>query len=157
MWFGRVVPNSALIAERVERCDSVLVTHAHFDHLMDVPDVVRNTGATAHGSLNSCRLLSACGVPDEQIREIKAGDVLELGDLRVEAFEVKHIKVVGFSPGPLPAVIRPPLRARDYRMDYDYGFLVTVDGLRLLTDPGERPEDAVPADVLFVFPYREDA
>ena len=27
------------------RCRVVLVTHAHYDHLLDVPEVARNTGA----------------------------------------------------------------------------------------------------------------
>ena len=156
-WFGRVRPDSGLIAEKIERCDSVLITHAHFDHLMDVPDVVRNTGAKALGSPNSCRLLSACGVPEDKARGIRAGDALDLGSFRVDVFEAQHMKVLGFSPGILPAALKPPLRARDYRMDDDFSFLVTAGGLRLLTDPGERPDGAVQAHVLFVFPYREDS
>ncbi len=49
------------------RCDFVLVTHAHWDHLMDVPDVVLNTGATALGSANTCQLLALLGVAPEPI------------------------------------------------------------------------------------------
>jgi L-ascorbate metabolism protein UlaG (beta-lactamase superfamily) len=155
--FGRVCPDSVLIAEKIERCDFVLITHAHFDHLMDVPDVVSNTGATALGSPNSCRLLSACGVPGDRIRGIRAGDALELGGLSVEVREARHLKAPGFSPGSLPKVLDPPLRARDYRMDDDFSFLISAGGLGLLTDPGEIPEGAAPADVLFVFPFRMDS
>ena len=156
LFLGRVEPDRKLIAEKIERCDFVLITHAHFDHLMDVPDVVRHTGAIVMGSANSCRLLSVCGVPDDRIREVKAGDKLTLAEFQVEVFPSQHVKLPGYMPGRLPDVLKPPLRARDYRMDKDLSFFLSVGNLRLLTDPGERPESAVAADVLFLFPHRDD-
>ena len=97
LFFGRVQPNRELIAEQIKHCEFVLITHAHFDHLMDVPDVVRNTGATALGSPNACRLLSVCGVPQDRIREIKAGDKLNLAGFGVEVFSAQHVKLPGYS------------------------------------------------------------
>jgi len=159
MWFGRVRPNRQLIAEKIQRCDFVLVTHAHWDHVMDVPDVVLNTGATALGSPNTCHLLALCGVPDGQIREIRVGDELTLGTSRVEVLPAEHGSVLGqpFASGPLPDDLRPPLRLRDYRMDSCFSFLIHVGGHRLLTDPGEDSKGGVPADVLFVNTYRHYA
>jgi hypothetical protein len=151
---GRVRPNRALISDRFQRCDHVLVTHAHFDHMMDVPDLVQNTGAVAIGSPNSCRLLAACGVPERKIREVHAGDSLGFGDYQVRVLMGEHIRLPLFTPGPLERVLEPPLRARDYRMDSYYSFLISASGQRLLTDPGICPEDAVAADVLFIYPGR---
>ena len=147
---GRVRPNCELIAERIPRCDFVLVSHAHYDHLMDVPDVVRNTGATALGSANSCRLLAALGVPAAQVREVGVGDGLNLGSFWIEVLPAEHLTFLGWRPfnGPLPSDLRPPLRARDYRMDGCLGFLINVGGVRLLYCPGP----AVPAEVLAVKP-----
>lgn len=148
--FGRVRPNRELIAEKIQQCDFVLVTHAHFDHLMDVPDVVRNTGAVALGSANTCRLLATLGIPAAQVRSVEVGDQLALGDFRVEVLPAEHVTLSGWSPfsGPLPPSLRPPLRARDYRMDCCFGFLIDVDGYRLLHCPGP----AVAAEVLLVKP-----
>jgi len=150
MAFGRVRPDRELIANQIPRSDFVLVTHAHVDHLMDVPDVVQNTGAIALGSPNTCRLLEASGVPAQQIREIAAGDRLTLGKFRVDVLPADHPTVAGWRlfNGPLPPNLRPPLRARDYSMDRCFGFLVEIDGLRLLHCPGQ----AVPAEVLTVKP-----
>jgi len=170
MAFGRVRPDRALIANQIPRCDFVLVTHAHVDHLMDVPDVVRNTGAVALGSPNTCRLLEASGVPAQQVREIVAGDRLTLGRFRVEVLPADHVAVAGWQPlqykgkrsgsfqykgkrsgsfsGPLPPDPRPPLRARDYLMDCCFGFLVEIEGQRLLHCPGQ----AVSAEVLTIKP-----
>ena len=157
LWFGRVEPDHGLIAEKIRASDFVLITHAHFDHIMDVPDVVHNTGAAALGSANACRLLAAYGVSEEQAREIKAGDKLNLKDFEVEVFRSQHMRTPGFSPGRLSSVPKPPLRARDYRMDENFSFLISIGGYRMLTDPGERPGAAPPADILLVFPYRNEA
>ena len=150
MAVGRVRPNRELIAARIPRCDFVLVTHPHVDHLLDVPDVLRNTGALALGSANTCRLLAARGVPAHQIREIDVGDRFMLGDFDIEVLPAGHTTFWGWLPfsGPLPPGPRPPLRARDYRMDRCFGFLVNVEGTRLL----HCPDTGAPADVLTVKP-----
>lgn len=156
MWSGRVRPNVSRIAKVIPQADFVLVTHPHWDHLMDVPELARNTGATALGSPNVCGLLAASDVPAEQIREIDAGDDLALGSFRVEVLPAEHGTILGhpvFS-GSLPPDLEPPLRARDYQMDHCFSFLVRVDGYRLLDWSSERPEPAAPADVLFVAPHQ---
>jgi L-ascorbate metabolism protein UlaG (beta-lactamase superfamily) len=112
-WVGRVQPNRELIAEKIGHCDHILVTHAHWDHILDVPDIVRNTGAMAYGSSNSCRLLAACGVPQEKIQTITVGDELALNGFRVEVLHSEHMRVLGFGPESLAPDLKPPLRARD--------------------------------------------
>ncbi len=149
---GRARPNGALFLDSVQRADYVLVTHAHFDHAMDVPDLVRGTDAVAVGSRNTCQLLAEFGVPRERIQEVRAGDSLSLGEYQIRALMAEHIALPLFTYGALGCDNRPPLRARDYRMDSYYSFLISISGQRLLTDPGKRPEDAVAADVLFIYP-----
>ena len=66
-FWGRVEPDRKLIAEKIQHCDFVLITHAHFDHLMDAPDVVRNTGAIVMGSPNyvqAAECVRRAGRPD---------------------------------------------------------------------------------------------
>jgi L-ascorbate metabolism protein UlaG (beta-lactamase superfamily) len=155
-FFGHVEPEHRLIADKVTSCNYILITHPHFDHIMDVPDVANNTGATALGSSNACRLLSVCGVPEDKIRKIKTGDKLNLNGFEVTVFDAVHMKTPGFSPGKLSPVLEPPLKAKDYRMDEDFSFLITIGDTRILTDPGENPVEVVPADILFIFPYRRD-
>jgi L-ascorbate metabolism protein UlaG (beta-lactamase superfamily) len=156
-WFGRVQPNRELVASVIPRCDWVLVTHAHWDHLMDVPAVLEHTGATALGSGNTCRLLTLLGVPRDQVRQIGPGDRLPLGPFQVQVLLARHLWVPGYGPGPLARNLRPPLRARDYRMDVCFCFLIEVSGHRLLTDPGEGPNGGPRAEVLLVSAYREEA
>jgi L-ascorbate metabolism protein UlaG (beta-lactamase superfamily) len=157
MWVGRVRSNDALVAATVPRCDVVLVTHAHWDHVMDVPEVLRQTGATAFGSPNTCQLLALLGVPQERIHEIKVGDQFTLRTFQIKVFPAEHGLVLGrpFASGSLARDLRPPLRMRDYRMDSCFSFLIEVGGLSFLDWSSERAELAVPADVLAVSPHQE--
>jgi len=150
---GRVRPDARRVAEYIQAGDYVLVSHAHWDHLMDVPEVLRHTGGLALGSPNTCRLLAACGVLAGQAREMRAGQQLRLGDLNVTVLPAQHIRLPGFGPGRLSSRLSPPLRLRDYRMDDCFSFLVEADGLRLLDWCGLGRQPAPPADVLCVAPY----
>lgn len=152
LWFGRVRPDRRLVASMVRRCDYVLVTHAHWDHLMDVPEVARSTGAVVLGSPHTCRLLAVCGVPEKQIEEIGEGDEFTLGPFRVQVLPAEHRRIPFFSPGPLRPDLRPPLRLRDYRMDRCYSFAIQAGDRRLLDWRSVHPGAAPRADVLYVGP-----
>jgi len=152
-WFGKVSANHSLVAELTPRCSYILVTHSHFDHCMDVPEILQNTGAVGLGSYNTCELLRIHGVEESRISKIRAGDQFKLGDFQVEVFRAKHVFIPGLTPGKLPANLVPPLTARQYRMDEVFSYRITVNGLRFLTDVGVAPKQGVPADILFVNPY----
>ncbi len=150
VWFGRIQPDRSLIAGKIERCDAVLVSHAHHDHLMDAPEVVRLTGAVALGSENTCQILRLSGVPDGQIRQIQAGEQLSFGPFRIDVLPGEHLRIPGFSPGPLRPGLRPPLRLRDYRMDSDFCFLIQAEGCRVLVWAGDNCPHVPLADALFL-------
>src|SRR5258706_2102773 len=76
LWAGRVAPDGALVAEKVPQGDVVLVTHAHWDHIMDVPEVARRTGAAVYGSPNARALLQALPGPPAQVHPPPAGEAL---------------------------------------------------------------------------------
>jgi L-ascorbate metabolism protein UlaG (beta-lactamase superfamily) len=142
-----VSPVLSLSAEKLPECQFVLVTHSHYDHLLDVPEVLRHTGAVAYGSPNTCQLLQLLGIPTSQVHEIHKGDQLSLGAYEVEVLAGQHswIPFGGIFNGRLQQGLHPPLRAQDYRMDYCLGYRITVMGSRLLVCAAE-PQ---PAEVLF--------
>lgn len=152
---GRTEPNRSLIARHIPQADTVLVTHPHWDHLMDVPEVARRTGATVYGSPNTGALMRALGVPPDRLRPLAAGDRLTLGAFTVAVLPAQHLRVFGrpILAGTVSSTLRAPARLRDYRMDYDYSFLIEAGGLRLLDWSSETPAGAPPADVLFVKPF----
>lgn len=145
--FKPVRSNSRLVADILPACEYVLVTHSHWDHLMDVPEVLRQTQAAAYGSANTCQLLRLQGVPEAQVTELKVRDKLSLGAFKVEVIEGQH-SPIPFSRlfnGALRQNLRPPLRLQDYRMDYCLGYCIQASGERVLVCARQ----PMPADLLF--------
>lgn len=157
LFAGRVQPNRALIATTLPQADLILVSHAHYDHLMDVPQVARQSGALVHGSANTCALLQVCGVPNEQIRQVHSGERIMVGSFKVEFIPAQHIRIPGYSDGKLRPGLRPPLRLRDYVMDESFSFLIQLPRLRLLCWNHAYQENAPQADVLFAMPSSDPA
>ena len=154
--FTRLKPDIERIRRTIPACDHILVTHAHYDHLLDVPALARQTRATVWGSEHTCRICLASGVPQAQVRRVAPGDRLVLGQFRVEVLPATHERLLGRVPfaGPLRDELHPPLRASDYRMDVDLGFWIEVEGLSFLDWLGLDVEGARSADVLLVKPDR---
>jgi hypothetical protein len=142
-----LVSNTRLAAEKLPECHFVLVTHAHYDHLMDVPAVLAHTGAVAYGSANTCQLLRLLGTPVSQVHEVHAGDHLTLGDFSVQVITGQHspIPFGRLFNGRLPPRTKIPLRVQYYRMDVCQGYSITIRGTSLLVCAAE-PR---PAEVLF--------
>ncbi|MGD2252444.1 MAG: MBL fold metallo-hydrolase [Anaerolineales bacterium] len=159
LFLGRPRPNRQLIEEKIPAGDFVLVSHAHYDHLMDVPEIVRYTGAISFGSPNTCHLLGVLAVPRARIVEIGLGHLLNFGKIKVSILPSQHMTVSGheFAAGALRRNLRLPLRLRDYRMDFSLGFLIRAAGIRLLHTLSANPEFAAPADVLFVSAFHGEA
>lgn len=142
-----VVSNTQLVAEKLPDCDGVLVTHSHWDHLMDVPEVLRQSGAVAYGSANTCQLLRLLGISASQTKEIYVGENLSLGAFDVQVIQGQHSPIPfgrRFN-GSLQPGLQPPLRLQDYRMDVCLGFCVQALGVRVLVCAAQ-PQ---PAQVLF--------
>ena len=151
--YGKINSNSRLVAKIIPRCDFVLVTHCHFDHFLDIPGILENTGAAAFGSANTCQLLWLFNLPDSQVNEVKVGDRLSLGEFAVEVFRGIHTPIPGVLPGKIDNTKKPPLSARQYRMDEMFSYRIEVNGTSILTDPGLAAKTAPQTNILLANPY----
>ncbi|WIM97957.1 MBL fold metallo-hydrolase [Actinoplanes oblitus] len=101
---------AAITAARLGTPETVLVTHTHWDHFADVPQVARSTGARVLGTLTAYHLGLAYGVPAAQLSPVKGGEVLDFGAYRVEVVAALHSRNAGYSmafPGVRLAVPQP--------------------------------------------------
>jgi len=148
LFVGRVESDRALVRRHVSQAETILITHAHWDHLLDAAAIAEFTGALVVGSPNVCRIVAAQGVRPAKICQVDVGDRLSLGAFEVEVLPGTHGRTPldWFINGRLPSDLRPPLRLRDFRMDCCLSFRIQIEGLRLLDCPGP----PVAADVLAV-------
>lgn len=148
---SRVQPDAALVKTYLQRADWILVSHSHYDHLLDVPNIMRQFGAAAVGSANTCQILRLSGLPEHQIRLIQAGSELEFGPFHIHVLPSWHIRTpIDFMiKGPLARNLRLPLRLADYKMDVDFSFLIQVGSWRILV--GNEPVG--PVDMVFTMPF----
>lgn len=147
-YFGRVAPDEAALRKHIQHCDHILVTHAHFDHCMDAPEIALRTGARVHGSANTCRLMQAAGLPATQTHEITSGDNFDIADIHIRVLPAAHPWIPGYTFGSLKHELQFPLRLRDYRMDACFSYLLEYSSTRMLVWSSTRPEGAPRADLL---------
>jgi L-ascorbate metabolism protein UlaG (beta-lactamase superfamily) len=150
VFFGRVSPDILLINEKITTADHVLITHAHYDHLLDVPVIARQTGAQVFGSANVCGLLKVLQTPSAQLHTLHAFDEIDLPYAHVRVIPATHPFIPMYNPGKLKTNLKPPLRLRDYRMDECFSFLIEFEKLKFLVWSSISAEHAQPADVLFL-------
>ncbi|MEV4120590.1 MBL fold metallo-hydrolase [Micromonospora sp. NPDC049645] len=119
-----------VIDPRVDRATTVLVTHTHWDHFMDVPYIAERTGARVFGTLTAYHLGLAYGVPAAQLSAVKGGEVLDFGDHRIEVVSSLHSRNAAYSVAfPGVRVSQPALPATigDLPEGDTLGYLLRVD------------------------------
>ncbi|RCK73739.1 MAG: secreted protein [Anaerolineae bacterium] len=142
--------DAELLRSEIAEAFAILITHAHYDHLLDTPEIIRQTNASAYGSENVVKLLQASGIPQESCHLIHSGDRLEIGVFQIEVIEGKHLPVPFFAPTQLPSVISPPRRVWDYQMDRCFSFFISNTEPSILVWHSVEANDAVPAQILIV-------
>jgi len=137
-------PNKKLIEQMFPRVDYIFVTDTHFDHFMDVPDIALNTGAKVIGSVICAKLLRICKVPESQIIEVKSGDEITLGNMRIKVAFAEHGLVLFHKPfygDQVRDTLRPLLRVGDYVCKDTLSYHVSIDGFRFFVISGLKFND----------------
>lgn len=145
---GRISPDSARIDAAVDKIiedggrlddvQAILVGHAHYDHLMDVPHFWREytPNAKIFGSLTSKHILRGFDIPDDRIETLDAsaasrwiaGRWVSVGDVRFMAIQSEHAPHafgIKLYAGEIRAdLTQPPARATGYKEGQTFAFLI---------------------------------
>jgi L-ascorbate metabolism protein UlaG (beta-lactamase superfamily) len=105
--FGRLRPDAERIRGVIPRADDVLVGHAHYDHVLDAPELCRQTGARLVGSPAVAHVGRAAGLPPEQIVETRGREDVVSGPMTVRGLPSLHGRVY-FGRVTLPGDITAP-------------------------------------------------
>jgi L-ascorbate metabolism protein UlaG (beta-lactamase superfamily) len=127
--FGKILSDgdkirTSLSQASIEHLDAVLISHSHYDHVLDAPEVTRQTGSIMIGSYSTALIGRGAGLPESQIQVIQPGNPIDVQDCRITFIESKHSKPVLY-PGKITHPLVPPARASEYREGGTYSIHVS--------------------------------
>jgi L-ascorbate metabolism protein UlaG (beta-lactamase superfamily) len=154
--FRPMSPDAEAIRRHLPQADDVLVGHSHYDHVLDAPELCRQTGARFISSADGCNVARAAGLPEHQLVETSGREDIACGDrVTVRGVPSRHGRVY-MGRVTLPGhITRPPPwppRLRDLPHGLVLNWHVNVDGVRVVhvdsADFIERELEGLRADVL---------
>lgn len=141
----RVAPDEARLAQGLaqirRRVDAVLVTHAHIDHLLDVPPIMRRTGARLIAGPTAVHQARALGISGKKCRPVQDGDVRRIGPWTIRVLAAQHDRIFGSVPvpGTRPQIGPPPAKAHDWVLGEPLAFVIEAAGRRIYVESGGVP------------------
>lgn len=106
---------------------AVVVSHSHFDHVLDAPFFAKEAGAVLVGSESTANVGRGAGLDEGSIRRVGPGDAYRIGAFTVRFVESVH----GFGlfgrtpyPGAIDAPLSPPAPAAAYRLGTVFSLVI---------------------------------
>jgi L-ascorbate metabolism protein UlaG (beta-lactamase superfamily) len=139
-WNDIAVPDVAAIDSHVPRADFVLVTHTHYDHVLDVPHIALKTRATVIGTESTQNVMRAYNVPEEQLITVRGGEDYEFGTFSLKVIPSLHSPLDHkhyYSSGRAPAGMKAPLTLEQMHPEGGtLAYLIRFRGHRILAFGG---------------------
>jgi L-ascorbate metabolism protein UlaG (beta-lactamase superfamily) len=157
-WDDPATPDIAAIDSRVPRANYVLVTHTHYDHVLDVPHIALKTRAMVIGTESTQNVLRAYSVPEEQLITVRGGEDYDFGAFSVKVIPSLHSPLNSkryFSSETTPKGMKAPLTLRQIHPEGGtLAYLVRFHGHQILAFGGmnyiEREMQGLKPDVVLV-------
>lgn len=106
---------------------AILVSHSHYDHVLDVPRFAEKTGAMIVGSQSTANVARGGGISENQIKIIKDRDTVIIGKFEITFIQSVHSPALFGRipwPGTVDAPLTQPAPASAYREGGAYAILV---------------------------------
>jgi L-ascorbate metabolism protein UlaG (beta-lactamase superfamily) len=155
-WDDIAAPDVATIDSHIQRADFILVTHTHYDHVLDVPHIAIKTHATVIGTESTENVMRAYSVPEEQLITVRGGEDYEFGAFSVKVIPSLHSPLDHkhyFSSATAPATLKGPLTLEQMHPEGGtLAYLIRFQGHQILAFGGmnyiEREIEGLQPDVV---------
>lgn len=157
-WDDVPAVDTAAVDLHVPKADYVLVTHTHYDHVLDVPHIALKTHATVIGTESTANVLRAYGVSEEQLITVRGGEDFEFGVFSVKVIPSIHSPLDHkhyFSSAVAPPGMKAPLTLNQMHPEGGtLAYMIRFHGHQILAFGGmnyiERELQALEPDVVLV-------
>lgn len=109
------------------KVDLILITHGHGDHVNDLPELAKLTGATVVANWEFSNNMTALGIldPDKVIAMNKGGAVTPIGrDIKIHMVPAEHSSAINLEVMGIPWELGTP---RDVYMGASVGYVVELE------------------------------
>ena len=130
------------------RADAILVTHAHFDHLLDVPEIMRRTHARLLAGPTAVHLVESLGISPNECGSVRPGSTQRVGPWTIRVVPAQHDRLFGKipfdkcrsrEPTGEGELTKPPVKASDWCVGEPLAFVIEAAGKRIYIDSGGTP------------------
>ena len=157
-WNDVAAPDDAAIDAHIPQADFVLVTHTHYDHVLDVPHIALKTHATVIGTESTENIMRAYGIAEKQLITVRGGEDYDFGVFSVKAIPSLHSPLDHkhyFSSETAPAGMKAPLTLQQMHPEGGtLAYLLRFHGHQILVFGGmnyiEREIEGLEPDVVLV-------
>jgi L-ascorbate metabolism protein UlaG (beta-lactamase superfamily) len=157
-WNDVAVPDVAAIDAHVPRADFVLVTHTHYDHVLDVPHIALKTHAAVIGTESTENIMRAYSVPEEKLITVRGGEDYDFAVFSVKVIPSLHSPLDHkryFSSETAPPGMKAPLTLLQMHPEGGtLAYLIRFRGHKILVFGGmnyiEREIEGLEPDVVLV-------
>ena len=157
-WDDRPESDRATIDAHIHRADFVLVTHAHYDHIFDVPYIAGRTGATVIGSESTANILRAYDIAERQLITVRGGEDYQFNGFSLRVIPSLHSPLDHkhyFSSHTAPSGMKAPLTLQQMHPEGGtYAYLIRIGAHEILAFGGmnyiERELEGLRPDVVLV-------
>lgn len=92
-------PNAPIASGSVGQADCICVTHDHGDHVGQVLEIAKSTGATVVGVFDTIQKLLSQGLPEPQCLGMNIGGTVQVVDARIKMVQAMHSSASGVASG----------------------------------------------------------
>lgn len=157
-WKDVAQSDKTAVDSRIPRAHFVLVTHTHYDHVLDVPHISLKTGATVIGTESTSNVMRAYGVREEHLVTVRAGEDYDFGAFSVRVILSLHSPLDHkhyFSSAVAPGGMKAPLTLEQIHAEGGtVAYLIRFHGHQILAFGGmnyvERELEGLTPDVALI-------